>query len=533
MQRLMTTRIAMGAAALVAAATAAAGAVQQPGAPAPLEEVGRPAPPPLTAFDPAELLRSDPMESELAPPSYPDAVRVRRVRIERSTLERLQATGAPGFPGGALTVELFPGERHVLDTPLRWARHGERAFSASGTLAGDPSAYWSLAVRGSVVLLNLRPGDGRVHGLRVGADGHPLAVEVQPAPGGRCGNELVSLDPSAHPDARRRSGEPLGTPQGGTLTELQLLVAITPAAVFDLGGGLAARAAVELAVEEGNMIFLNSEVDCEWKLEAVAQVRYDESSSTFPTHLNRLTNAGDGFMDEVHEWRGVVHADFVQLVLDDIDVSGSISTLGLAWVQPPPPSPWPGPFGVTEWGAMLSGMTLTHELGHSMGIGHDLGASPGLTVINQDAYGWLFNGSTQGSLRTVMGTGFATRIPFFSNPTVKFDGQATGQESNIFTIGADAAFAMNSFRNVYALLGASAIPSDLTDSFCNFGAGPLQLGAFNTPFDLLMESVLQVQPSGGNVWVGGGGATSERPLLWFERRFAPGGSWPDPWRIGQ
>lgn len=504
----------------------------------PLEELGDEVrAEPLRSSDPRELLRADVLAAELPAPNYPGALRQRRVRVDADALEQLLASEDGGFPADALTVELFPGEAWPL-TVERWTRTGERSFTASGSVSRRRIARWSMAVRGGVVRLNLRPGDGTVLSLLHDPQGNPLAVQTRPHPGGRCGNELI--EPAA-PHLNRSHGPPSGAEPPVLVPKmdivLQLLVTATPDAIVQLGGGLAARTAVELAVEEANDVFDNSNVDAVWELEAVVQVDYDESGNSHGTHLDRLTDASDGFIDEVHEWRGATGADFVVLLVNDTDPTpapggGTNFVFGVAWVQPPPPSPWPGPFSTVDQAAMVGNLTLPHELGHNMGINHDLASNPSAPPINQDAYGWLYTGLTQGALRTVMGTGGATRIPFYSNPLVLFDGFPTGQASSIFSTGADAALAMNGNLFLYSQFGFTTIPLDLSESFCDFGAGPIQFGAFNTPFDLVMESVLQVQPAGGDVFVGGGGSTDETPLLWFERRIEPGGSSPQPFQIG-
>ncbi|QDU65126.1 M12 family metallo-peptidase [Engelhardtia mirabilis] len=527
---------------LTVVALAAAAAHAQVSRPQASDEQGVDgAPPALTAIEPAELLRADPLAAELAPPFLEDALRLRRVRLQPETVRRLSASAEGGFEAGALTVEFFPGEAWRL-VPERWVRTGDRAFTASGSVEGRRLARWSMASRGGVVLVNLRPGDGTLLSLRTGPDGLPLATQTRPLPGHRCGNELGL--PSA-PHLVRQWGPPAGAAggdDGGPLvpkanTILQLLVVMTPSAVAQLGGGLAARTAVELAVEEGNDVFANSAVSAQWQLEAACQVPYNEGSNTHSTHLSRLTNSNDGFMDDVHEWRGVLHADFVALIVNDTDTvpapgGGTTSTLGLAWVQPPAPTPWNGPFCTIDQSAMVGNLTLPHELGHNMGINHDLASNPGTVPITEDAYGWLFTGNTQGNLRTVMGTGNATRIPFYSNPLVKFDGQATGQPSALFQTGADAASALNGNLFLYSQMGFSTLPTDLGGSFCNFSAGPIQMGLFNTPFDKLLESVLQVGAPGGGVYVGHGGNTTETPLLWFERRIEVDSNDPAPFTVG-
>ena len=72
--------------------------------------------------------------------------------------------------------------------------------------------------------------------------------------------------------------------------------------------------------------------------------------------------------------------------------------------------------------------TFAHEIGHNMGASHaqDQGGSAGAEPA---AFGWRFTGSDGKSYRTLLSyqkNPGEDRIPYYSNPAVKYQGTATG-----------------------------------------------------------------------------------------------------------
>ena len=72
--------------------------------------------------------------------------------------------------------------------------------------------------------------------------------------------------------------------------------------------------------------------------------------------------------------------------------------------------------------------SFTHEIGHNLGCGHakDQGGSGG---AESTSYGWRFSGSDGKNYRTLLSyqkNPTEPRIPYFSNPSVNYQGTATG-----------------------------------------------------------------------------------------------------------
>ncbi len=161
----------------------------------------------------------------------------------------------------------------------------------------------------------------------------------------------------------------------------------------------------------------NSDTFVNWSLVHAAEVDYAESGDS-GTDLSRLKLKNDGYMDEVHVWRDQYNADLVQLftstgssagvtaLLDTVDGNPNIA-FSLVKVQ-----------YATQY-------TPAHEFGHNMGCDHHKqDSSPGPGLFSYSAgWRWTANGQT---FRTVMSYSPGTRIPYYSNPDIYYQGHTTG-----------------------------------------------------------------------------------------------------------
>ena len=139
------------------------------------------------------------------------------------------------------------------------------------------------------------------------------------------------------------------------MTEIDVAVVYTPAARRKAGGTAEIEAAIDLMVAETNRAYEDSGVNQRIGLVAREEVKYEENGDGFSAY-DRLIDASDGHMDEVHEMRDRVGADLVHLIADVTNVGG-IAQL-------------PGSFGLTCADG-CGGVVFAHELGHNMGLSHD------------------------------------------------------------------------------------------------------------------------------------------------------------------
>jgi hypothetical protein len=200
-------------------------------------------------------------------------------------------------------------------------------------------------------------------------------------------------------------------------TTVDLFIAYTPAARAYAGGVNGMVAAINSYVALTNTCYVNSDIAITLRLVGTAEVNYTETGS-FNTDLTRLQNLGDGYIDEIGTLRDAYGADLVALIRRD----AAAGVAGLAYVGNASPGFAPYAYSVTADVWASGNLAFPHELGHNYGALHDRQNSSGSTY----AYGWRFYGNNGVQYITVMAYYPGTRIPYFSNPSVLYQGQPTG-----------------------------------------------------------------------------------------------------------
>jgi hypothetical protein len=152
---------------------------------------------------------------------------------------------------------------------------------------------------------------------------------------------------------------------------------------------------------------------------------YNETGS-LDTALASLYATTDAELDHVSDLREQCKADLVFLLLDRTDAAGKACTmtnLSAAYK--------PFAYAVVNFTDARLQHSLTHEMGHMMGGGHD--RMPGTTWVGmcEDSAGWsyIFNiGGLSLNLKTMMGqteSGYYRSLRF-SDPSISSGGSATG-----------------------------------------------------------------------------------------------------------
>lgn len=248
-------------------------------------------------------------------------------------------------------------------------------------------------------------------------------------------------------------------------SQIDVLVVYTPAARAAKGGTSSIEALIDLGISETNQAYANSGAVQRVRLVRKEEIAYIESPD-MSTDLSRLRSTSDGHMDSVHALRDTYGADLVQLIVNS---SGACGIAYLLTTQESSFAPWG--FGVTHYSCVSPNYTFGHELGHNMGLHHDLyvtGSSTGTYAysrgyVNQAAF--VSGASSSKRWRDVMAyndqcvaNGFScTRILYFSSPNNAYTSDPMGNAST-----ADGVRSLDNTRVTVANFRASIPATNLT-----------------------------------------------------------------------
>jgi hypothetical protein len=380
--------------------------------------------------------------------------------------------------GDRLELNLLP-DYSLIAIIDRIERHDEQRTSYFGHLDGidHPYSHIILTRVNDVLAASVYSPPLRIEfGVIYHRDGYHLVYCPDPTKRRGCGTgdtpepSEAALSPVKPTDTKPTSGsessrgdfspagdfEPAGC--GEYTAMVDVMVVYTPAIRSVRGSHDAVVTAAQLGVDVSNTIYQNSNIPLRMRLVFVGEVNYNEGADTFETHRNRLQNPSDGFMDIVHTWRDQYRADDVVLFVANDD-NGTLC--GKAYCQR------------DEWGGngpwedkafcVLDGRSnscidigwsaFTHEIGHNQGCGHNrenAGCCLGTgecapcalcSRYGDSSYGWRGVTTLGNRYMTVMsykenssGAGNCTSgdyssaavIPFFSTPTITYEGTPIG-----------------------------------------------------------------------------------------------------------
>lgn len=216
-------------------------------------------------------------------------------------------------------------------------------------------------------------------------------------------------------------------PQHRTTPTIRVLFMYTSRALDLMGSyqpNVQMRQVVYDYINKANESFSHSNIDAHMQLAYIGQTSYDETSQTWSNVLNHFYHDNDGYMDDVHTLRNKHAADVCVLFLDKNDYCGEAKTInadaGTAFCIVHP---------IYECNNKF---TVVHEIGHLIGCRHNY-AQDGNLIPYAYGHGYIHYeaGNPSSSWRTMMSydnscnTGCG-RIPYWSNPTVYYNGIATG-----------------------------------------------------------------------------------------------------------
>ncbi len=164
---------------------------------------------------------------------------------------------------------------------------------------------------------------------------------------------------------------------------IDVLVVYTPAARTAVGGTSAINALIDLGVSETNQAYANTGAIQRIRLVHKEEINYTEAPS-MGTDLDRIRGTSDGFMDSVHALRNATGADLVHLIVNNSSSCGIASLMTTAST-----SFAPFAFGVTHYPCISPNYSFAHEMGHNMGLHHDVYVTGGGTGAFAYSHGYV------------------------------------------------------------------------------------------------------------------------------------------------
>jgi len=215
---------------------------------------------------------------------------------------------------------------------------------------------------------------------------------------------------------------------------------------------------ISLLMAKAQLTLDNSNTLITLQLVHSEQVSYTELNTS--QDLYNLTGTNDGFMDNVHSLRDTYCADVVVL-LEHISYTG-----GQGWLLNSTSGSPAYAFSLTRVQQASWTYTVIHEIGHNMGCHHhkEQTVQPGPGLWSYSA-GWRWTGTSNAKYCSVMtyqsGNYFPdgvthTRVPYFSNPSILYQGVATGD-----AVDADNARDLRQTKSVVAAYRSCAISPNL------------------------------------------------------------------------
>lgn len=377
---------------------------------------------------------------------------------ERSTDVRPGALDSPRSRA-EVSLPLFDDASYVARL-RQSSQSGEGRRVWTGSVEGYPESHVTLVVR-----------RGRLAG-RVAVDGRTFEI----LPNGRRslvreldlqhqeGTDCLELAPPRSRDAVANRSRQVGAlsqgmeTDGAGNTELDLIVFYTNAAKLAAGGREAILGLIDIGVEDTNAAFEDSRIKARFRLLEAQQIKYKESID-MGEDLLLLSLDDDGKMNKAHTRRDKLGADYVALIVDEVDER----YCGIAWVLGDYPGDSEYAHSVTRYDC-ISNLTFAHELGHNLGLMHNREET--------NAPGWFDHShgyhDPDGAFRTIMSYGTAPRVLNFSNPRKELNGVPMGVDKKEKD-SADSTKSINATRRIQSEYRACVIDCDTDDET---GAGP-------------------------------------------------------------
>jgi hypothetical protein len=403
-------------------------------------------------------------------------IRTRSVRpdanVIAAALDAMQSK-----PGTKVQLNIgFFADVTLTVTLDRFDRPGRGVTSFHGTAAGDPLSdvviVWSASGAISTNALYL----DKAYQILSRGDGQYQAREIDR-------RSLQEGDDIVIPPASKQVSADVSPGVLATATDtVDVMVVYSDVTRAAAGGTAAIESEIDLGIAVANSAYANSGVTQRVRLVHTEEIAYalDTPALLIQNALNDVTNGTNG-LGTVAGLRNVYGADLVSFWVEGAGINSS--TCGIAWLMSTVSASFaPNGYSVLiRPNCAVANQSFPHEMGHNMGLRHDVFVDPGTTPYAY-AHGYV---DPQHRFRDIMSYSnacFASapaqdcpRVNEFSSPLKTFQGAVTGTAA-----GADNAHALNNtlptvagFRS--AVADAGTLEVRMNGVTVSEGAGTVQV----------------------------------------------------------
>lgn len=323
------------------------------------------------------------------------------------------------YEADAVVLNLFK-DISFAATKDKVSKRSDYRYSWFGHIAGVAQNSVILVIDNGVMAGNInkdgkfyqiRPYDGDIHVIRE-VNQSDFPPEAPPIPVGDKGPISFEAPPAQFDDG----------------TDIDVMVVYTDDA---------ARASpnihseIQLAIDETNTSFANSDIQTRLRLVQAVEVDYAETAD-IRTDLDCITRKTDGCLDNVHALRDSTGADLVSFWVED----GGLYYCGVAWVMQSVTSDFESnAFSVVVRDCATGSYAFGHELGHNMGAQHDRHVA-NFSGAYDYSYGHVYMPDSWVTIMAYQSACFesgvfCSRIPYWSNPAITVNGIPTGIDASL------------------------------------------------------------------------------------------------------
>ncbi|MEM9773857.1 MAG: M12 family metallo-peptidase [Chloroflexota bacterium] len=256
-------------------------------------------------------------------------------------------------------IHLFDGRQiELADIDLSLSKSGITSMTAKA--ADYPQSEIIITWQGEIAAATINTGFElfRLRHIKEGVH----ALEQLPNQYLPAGEPLIPV----LPNEARSASKTVSSASVSKPTGIDVMVLYTNAAEEAMGGEIGTQNTIQLALDESNLGFQNSDVHVRFELVYAHKVDLVEESFNFSDMLRMLSDKEDEQLNEIHHLRDYYGADVVTMIVDRPLLCGKTyqnQSSSFAFEQ--------YAFSVLHYSCATGYYSFGHEIGHNLGSQHD------------------------------------------------------------------------------------------------------------------------------------------------------------------